>query len=104
MTEGDGVKDAGLQIARLERIGRLFTVLCDMTKQAISEIRLMALRWSVWLLCIPIFTVLVGLERLGMSKRSAALTRFTTGYVVLATKVREPEPLAACNPAIRVGQ
>jgi SAM-dependent methyltransferase len=91
------VQDVGLQVTRLERIGLLFTVLCEMLKQAISEIHLAPLRWSIWLLFMPMFTALVGLERLGMGKHSSVLATFTTGYLVLATKVQEPEPPAGLH-------
>jgi SAM-dependent methyltransferase len=95
----DMVQDVGLQIARLERIGLLFTVLCDMMKQAISEIHLTPLRWSIWLLFMPIFTVLVGLEHLGLGKHSTVLARFTTGYLVLATKPQGTDPPAGLHAA-----
>ncbi len=80
------VKNTGLEIVRMERLGLLFTVLCDMTKQAISEIRLTVLRWLLGLLFLPLAAFLVGLERLGVGKRSPVLASFTTGYLVLAIK------------------
>ena len=83
-------KEADLEIMHIERVGLLFTVLCDTTKQAISEIRFPPLRWFTWLLFLPLATFLVGLERLGMVRHSKVFTSFTTGYLVLATKAEKP--------------
>jgi len=80
------VKSAGLEIVHMEYLGLLFTVLCDMIKQAISEIRLSGLRWLLGSLFLPVAALLVSLERLGLGKHSPALTSFTTGYLVLAVK------------------
>jgi SAM-dependent methyltransferase len=80
------VEEQGLQLVRIERIGLLFTVLCDMMKQAISEVRWRGLRWLTWLLFLPVATILVTLEQSGMGKHSTVLTRYTTGYLVLATR------------------
>jgi len=84
------VNDAGLRVVCMERLGLLLTVICDMTKQAISEIRMTALRWLLGLLFLPLAAFLVGLERAGICKHFPALTSFTTGYLILAVKPRNP--------------
>ncbi len=89
------IKDTGLELLHLERVGLLFTVLCDMIKQAISEIRITPMRWLIGFLFLPLATLLVGLERLGMGRQSSVLTRYTTGYLALATKAGKPENAAS---------
>jgi SAM-dependent methyltransferase len=95
-------EETGLEIESMERVGLLFTVLCDMTKQAISEIRPTPLRWLIWLLLLPLATFLVSLERAGIGRNSSILTRFTTGYLVLATKA--PKPGNVPNPPQTAGK
>ena len=73
------VEEQGLRLVHIERIGLLFTVLCDMMKQAISQVRWRWLRWPTWLLFLPVATILVTLEQLGLRKHSSVLTRYTTG-------------------------
>jgi SAM-dependent methyltransferase len=85
-------KENGLQIIQLERLGLLFTVLCDMTKQAISEIRWAALRWAVGLLFLPVAALVISLESLWRRKHSPALATFTTGYLLVAVKPQAPSP------------
>lgn len=80
------VAEAGLEVMQLEPLGRLFTVLCDMTKQAISEARPAILRWCLGVLFLPWAAVLVGLESRGLGKRSPTWSSFATGYAVLAVK------------------
>jgi SAM-dependent methyltransferase len=83
---------AGLQIVHMELLGAFFTVLCEMTKQAISNIRPALLRWALGLLFLPIGAALLGLERWMLRGASPLpntgtfLRSYTTGYVVLAVK------------------
>jgi SAM-dependent methyltransferase len=79
-------KETDLVTVSVERVGLLFTVLCDMTKQAISQIPFTALRWLVWLAFLPLTTFLVSLEGLGFGSHSSILTSFTTGYLLVAVK------------------
>jgi SAM-dependent methyltransferase len=88
------VEETGLQIACMERLGLLFTVLCDMSKQAIAEIHPTPLRWLIGLLFLPPAALLVGLEQMGMGRHSSVLTRYTTGYLVLARKMDSDSPIA----------
>jgi SAM-dependent methyltransferase len=88
------VEETGLQITRMERIGLLFTVLCDMSKQAIGEIHPAPLRWLIGLLFLPPAALLVALEQMGMGRHSSVLTRYTTGYLVLARKMGSGSPTA----------
>lgn len=83
-------KETDLEIVSMERVGLLFTVLCDMTKQAISQIPFTAVRWLVWLAFLPLTTFLVCLERLGLGSHSSILTSFTTGYLLVAMKAEAP--------------
>jgi len=80
------VREPDLEIVQMERLGLFFTVLCDMPKQAISEIRFAALHWCLGLLLLPLATILVQLERIGLGRNCPAFSSFTTGYVVLATR------------------
>jgi len=83
------VQQAGLQLVQLQRLGLWFTVIGDLTKQAIGEIRWGPLRWLLGGLFLPLGALFVSLERLGFGQHSAALTTFSTGYLVLATKPGE---------------
>jgi len=94
--------ETDLEIESMERVGLLFTVLCDMTKQAISEIHFTPLRWLIWLLFLPFATFLVSLERAGLGRDSNVLTTYTTGYLILATKA--PKPGNVPNPPQTAGE
>jgi SAM-dependent methyltransferase len=85
------VQQAGLQVVQLKRLGLWFTVMGDLTKQAIGEIRWGPLRWLLGGLFLPLGALLVSLERLGLGQHSAALATFSTGYLVLATKPGEKD-------------
>jgi SAM-dependent methyltransferase len=84
------VCQAGLEIVHMEHLGRLLTVLCDMTKQAISEVRWTALRWAMGIIFLPVAALAVSVESLGERKHLSAISTFTTGYVVMATKLQTP--------------
>lgn len=86
------VRQAGLEIVHMEPLGRLLTVLCDMTKQAISAVRWTALRWAMGIIFLPVAALAVSLEGLGKIKHSHAVASFTTGYLVMATKLQTPSP------------
>jgi 2-polyprenyl-3-methyl-5-hydroxy-6-metoxy-1,4-benzoquinol methylase len=85
------VVDAGLEVFQLEPLGQLFTVLCDMTKQVISEVRPSILRWCLGILFLPWGAILVSLERGGLGRRSPIWSSFTTGYAVLAMKPQDED-------------
>ena len=78
---------AGFRVIQTIKIGLFFTVLCDMVKQAISEIRPAILRWGFGLLFLPIAEVLIRLDNCPWIRRSSTLNTFTTGYLVVARKV-----------------
>ena len=92
------VAEAGLEVVQLEPLGRLFTVLCDLSKQAISEIRPAILRWCLGVLFLPWAAILVCLENRGLGhaprssprggKGSPTWSSFATGYAVLAVQPR----------------
>jgi len=83
------VQQAGLQLVQLQRLGLWFTVMGDLTKQAIGEIPWGPLRWLLGVLFLPLGALFVSLERLGLGRHSAALATFSTGYLVLASKPGE---------------
>ncbi len=84
------LRQAGLEIVHMEHLGRLLTVLCDMTKQAISEIRWAALRWTLGLFFLPAAALAISLENLWNSRHSQAVASFTTGYLVMARGLQTP--------------
>lgn len=85
------VQQASLQVVQLKRLGLWFTVMGDLTKQVIGEIRWGPLRWLLGGLFLPLGALFVSLERLGLGQHSAALATFSTGYLVLATKPGEKD-------------
>lgn len=77
----------GFRIVQLKKLGLLFAVLCDMIKQAISEMQPAPLRWGLGLLFFPVAEMLIWLERSPWIQRSRTLNTYTTGYLVVAEKL-----------------
>ncbi len=84
------LRQAGLEIVHMEHLGLVLTVLCDITKQAISGIRWAALRWTLGLFFLPASALAINLENLWKSRHSHAVASFTTGYLVMARKLPTP--------------
>ena len=86
------LEGAGLQIVNMDPLGGFLTVLCEMTKHGISNVRSRVLRWALGLLFLPGAAVLLRLEsriwdrRSSFPKMGTFLQRYTTGYAVLAVK------------------
>lgn len=81
------VEMAGFRVVQLKKLGLLFAVLCDMIKQAISEVQPAPLRWGLGLLFLPVAELLIVLERCPWIQRSRTLNTYTTGYLLLAEKL-----------------
>ncbi len=80
------IREAGIQTVRINQLGRFFTVICDMVKQVVAEIRSPLLRWCLWgAIALPA-GILVALEQDGMGERSASLNAYATGYLVVGIK------------------
>ena len=79
------VERSGLQTLHLEALGGFPTVICEMVKQTLSDIRCAPIRWALGILFLPVAGIWLGVERLAASPRSV-VRRFTTGYAVLAIK------------------
>lgn len=81
-----GLEQAGFRIVAIEKIGLFFTVLCDIVKQAIGELRPAILRWVLGMLFLPVAEVLIRLDNCPRIQRSPVLSAYTTGYLVIAKK------------------
>ena len=79
--------DAGLTVETVRRQGLYFTVLADMLKTAIRELRPSPLRWMVGALLLPGLALLTRLERHPRLSSSPLVSSYTTGFFVIARKI-----------------
>lgn len=81
------IEQAGLRIVQISAQGFFFTTLANIVRQATARIPLRALRYAVAALVTPLSGLLLGLDRLAVVRRSAFLSSFTTGFLVVARKL-----------------
>jgi SAM-dependent methyltransferase len=80
------VEGAGLRVVQISAQGLFFTTLANFLRQAVARIPLRALRYAVAAVAAPLSALLLGLDRLAVVRRSAFLSSFTTGFLVVARK------------------
>lgn len=77
---------AGLEVEAVTQQGRFFTTLAHMLRQAAAHVRSRPLRAVVAVPVLPAGACLRLLDRLPPVGRSAFLSSYTTGYVVIARR------------------
>ena len=82
----DMVTNADLVVDKVRPQGLYFTVLADMLKVLVRELRPRLLRWAVGALALPVFAGMIWLEERTALAASALISSYTTGFFVLAHK------------------
>jgi len=78
--------EAGLVIDDVRKQGLYFTVLAEMLKTMLRELRPGLLRWTVAALALPLLVGLIWLEGRPAVAASPLISSYTTGFLVLAHK------------------
>jgi SAM-dependent methyltransferase len=79
-------EQAGLRVLEVLRQGAFFTTLANMCRQANARVPSRLVRLALAAGVVPLTAALVALDRFPAVRRSAFLSSFTTGFLVVATK------------------
>ena len=77
---------SGLRIERVAAQAAFFGTLANQLRQAVAHVRTRWMRWPLATLIRPLEIALFAADRLAAVRRSAFLSSFSTGFVVLARK------------------
>ena len=78
------LKEAGMTVTTVRKQGLYFTVLAEMLKTVIRELRPTPLRWAVGALMLPVLGTLIWLESRPRLAASPLISSYTTGFFVVA--------------------
>lgn len=80
------LREAGLNVETVRKQGLYFTVLAEMLKTLIRELRPTLLRWMIGALMLPVLGTLIWLEGLPRLATSPLISSYTTGFFVVAVR------------------
>lgn len=80
------LRQAGLTVKTVRKQGLYFTVLAEMLKTLIREVRPTVLRWAIGTLMLPVLSMLIWVEGRPRLATSPLISSYTTGFFVIAVR------------------
>lgn len=80
------LRETGLTVETVRKQGLYFTVLAEMLKTLIRELRPTPLRWMIGALALPVLGTLIWLEGCPRLTTSPLISSYTTGFFVVAVR------------------